>query len=162
MALALVTMLFTSLLVPSFITVNIIIAEWTDVSMSSEGGMPSPSMLDQHCQALSNMNQIILNRKSIAVGNNPSRTSSLPTVDDIISLGSGYTEAGNSAISASIGSFQTETQSWISDQASTSDIHSEGFSASGVRHNMTHIYHGVNLCYINHKKFDWQSIPSAQ
>ncbi|XP_031501541.1 U-box domain-containing protein 35-like [Nymphaea colorata] len=102
--------------------------EWTGMSPSDEDSqMPSPSMLDQHCQALSNMNRVILNS---AVDINHSRNSSLPNIEDIISLSSGYMETRNTAISASIGSFQSETLSWISDQATTSDIQTEKFSAS--------------------------------
>ncbi|KAF3796283.1 U-box domain-containing protein 35 [Nymphaea thermarum] len=105
-----------------------LVIEWTGMSPSDEDSqMPSPSMLDQHCQALSNVNRVILNS---AVDINHSRNSSLPNIEDIISLSSGYTETRNTAISASIGSFQSETQSWISDQATTSDIQTENFSAS--------------------------------
>lgn len=104
-------------------------------SVASYSHFHSPSLPMQRFQALSTINQVLLHTRTGSIETNHSRIQSLdireeenfmspcPSNSDI-----GY---AHSQVS-SVRSFLTDNQSWISDQASTSDAFTESSSGSQV------------------------------
>ncbi|XP_077235351.1 U-box domain-containing protein 35-like [Tasmannia lanceolata] len=96
--------------------------EWTDIcSAANSSPFHFSSLPVQRYQALLSINQAILNRKSSTINLHDSRHLSLSTEEDTASSSSSYTEIQY----GSCRSFQTDNESWNSNQASTSHIRTD-------------------------------------
>ena len=104
-------------------------------SVASYSHFHSPSLPMQRFQALSTINQTLLHKRADSIETIHSRSQSLDIREEENFMSScpsnsdiGYAHSSLS----SVRSFLTDNQSWISDQASTSDAFTESSSGSQV------------------------------
>lgn len=103
-------------------------------SAVSYSSLRSPSLTMQRFQALSTINQTLLNTRTNSKGNSHSKSACLETreVEDAMSsCPNSVSDVGYTVNQASSNgrSIEEDNHSWVSDQASSSDAHTDSFSA---------------------------------